>query len=249
MFQRIIFMFSFFSLCSIANALAQVPSIQWEECFGGSDGDNCWAMCQSQDGAYVIGGISRSNDSDLAGQNIGNFDVWLLKIDSADGSIIWQYNLGGTEYDNCNAIIQTLDGGYILTGETKSTSIPGSHGGLHYDAYVCKVDNLGNLQWHRSYGGTLDDGGYGIIQNSDSSYIIAGYTSSNNGDVSNQIGGYDYRVFKIDASGNIIWEKTFGGSQYDNAWSIVLTSSGQYVVSGASRSNDINVSGNHGDSD
>ncbi len=227
---------------------AQIPGIAWERCYGGTEADNCFAICEAHDGNYIIASTASSEDGDLD-TNWGEADVWLVKVDSGDGSILWQQHHGGTDYDNCNAVITSLDGGYILTGETRSPFIPGSWGPTNYDMYVSKVDSAGNLQWHRCYGGSDDDGGLSIIQNADSTYMVAGYAESVDGDVTVQRGVYDYWVVKLDAGGNILWEKTYGGSTYDYATGIVHADSANYVVAGRASSNDSDVTGNHGGND
>ena len=101
----------------------------------------------------------------------------------------------------------------------------------------------------RVLGGFLFDYGYDVKQTSDGGYIVAGYTYSNDGDVSGNHGYFDYWIVKIDGTGNIQWQKCLGGSGYDNAYDIEQTSDGGYIVAGATYSNDGDVSGNHGSCD
>jgi len=127
---------------------------------------------------------------------------------------------GGTDYDFAYSVQQTPDGGYILAGLTRS------FGAGFYDAFLVKTDASGNVQWAKTYGGTDDDFASSIRQTSDGGYIVAGYTNSFGA------GSDDIFLIKTDASGNIIWAKTFGGTSYDFASSIRQTSDGGYIVAG-----------------
>lgn len=236
-------------ILKLNSLLAQLPSIAWERCYGGTEADNCFASCEAHDGNYIIAGTCNSDNGDFTGPILGVTDIVLLKIDSSSGAIIWQRNLGGTDYDNCYSVVKTNDGGYILTGESKSPFIPGAHGISSYDMYVCKVDSLGNLQWHHCYGGSNDDGGAGVIQMPDSTFLVSGYTRSITGNVSFNHGNYDYWVIHVDTQGNLLWEKTYGGTLYDRIYCMTQSDSGHYLLGGASNSLDGDVTGNHGGTD
>jgi len=105
------------------------------------------------------------------------------------------------------------------------------------------------IEWQRALGGSNLDTTYSIQQTSDGGYIVAGYTESNDGDVSGNHGYYDFWVVKLDGNGNIQWQKCLGGSTHDAPFSIQQTSDGGYIVAGCTYSNDGDVSGNHGKDD
>jgi len=159
--------------------------------------------------------------------------------------IEWQKCLGGTDWDEAYSIQQTSDGGFIVAGETMSNSgnVSGNHGS--YDAWVVKLNNSGDIEWQNCLGGTDDDYAYSIQQTIDSGFIVAGYTWSNDGDVSGNHGGGDAWVVKLNSSGTILWQKCLGGTDYDMANSIQQTSDGGFIVAGRTHSNDGDVSGNH----
>src|SRR5205809_153959 len=106
-------------------------------------------------------------------------------------AILWQKCLGGSGNDNANSIRQTTDGGYVVAGSSGSVdgNVTGNHGG-GADAWVVKMDSAGNLVWQKCYGGTGGDGATAIDQTSDGGYVVAGTTSSNDGDVSGWHEGY-----------------------------------------------------------
>jgi hypothetical protein len=228
------------------SAFAQ-PTIEWQRSLGGSYWENAYSIQQTTDGGYIVAGWSDSNDGDVSGNN-GISDFWIVKLD-ASGNISWQNSLGGSLYDVAYNIQQTTDGGYIVAGwsESNDGDVSGNNGG--YDYWIVKLDAVGNLSWQRALGGSDFDLAYSIQQTTDGGYIVAGYTDSNNGDVSGNNGGKDYWIVKLDASGNLSWQKCLGGSGDEGASSIQQTTDGGYIVAGWSESNDGDVSGNNGTHD
>src|SRR2546422_3664491 len=119
-----------------------------------------------------------------------------------------------------------------MVGST--TSIDGditiNHGGN--DIWLLKTDTFGNIQFQKTYGGSDDDIGASVIQALDGGYAVAGYTYSNDGDVSGNHGGPDCWVFKVDNSGALQWQICLGGADYDEAFSIIQNADSTYVVAG-----------------
>jgi hypothetical protein len=164
-------------------------------------------------------------------------------------SIEWQKSLGGSGYEEAMSIIKTSDGGYIVAGSSTSTNfdVIGNHGDADY--WIVKLDALGIISWQKSLGGTGYDVANSIQQTSDGGYIVAGTTNSNDGDITGNHGSYDYWVVKLQASGNILWQKTLGGSWDDQFHSLQQTVDGGYIVAGTTNSNDGDVTVNHGSYD
>ena len=164
--------------------------------------------------------------------------------------IQWEKSFGGSLEDNGFDIKVTNDGGYIMVGTTLSSdAIPlGNHHG-NYDVYVVKTTSTGIVEWQKTIGGSNYDVGTSVFQTTDNGYIISGYTSSNDGDIISNFGFFDCLVIKLDALGNIQWNKTYGGSGFDSALDLVQTSDGGYVIAGNSGSSDGHVTQNLGDSD
>lgn len=160
--------------------------------------------------------------------------------------IVWEQALGGSQLDNGRSIEQTSDGGYIVAGYSSSNdgNVSGNNGGN--DFWVVKLNASGSIVWQKSLGGSQVDVANSVQQTSDGGYIIAGYSTSSDGDVSMNYGGQDVWVVKLDSFGNISWEKNYGGSTTDEARSIKQTSDGGYIFTGISASNDVDVSGNNG---
>ncbi|WP_415329081.1 T9SS type A sorting domain-containing protein [Chryseobacterium sp. MMS23-Vi53] len=220
-------------LISLGSSLlfAQGPSIEWQKRIGGSNTDGASDLQKTSDGGYIIAGNTFSSNGDVTTNHGGN-DVWIVKM-SALGNIQWQKSYGGSSTEAANSIQQTADGGYIVAGSTSSVDgdVSGYHGGVS-DIWVIKLDQSGNIQWQKTYGGSSTEGVSEIRQTTDGGYIIAGRTLSLNGDVTITYGGGDGWIIKTDASGNIQWQKTYGGSSTDNISSIQQTSDGGYIACG-----------------
>ena len=157
-----------------------------------------------------------------------------------------QTTLGGSNYDPGLKIAPTSDGGFIVCGLTNSNDddfhVPASNGA---DAFVARYNKHSQLLWANTFGGTDYDAFNDIAQTNDGGYISVGQTSSNDGDVSGNHGGNDVWVVKLSPSGNIEWQKCFGGSGDDLGDAVVQTFYGGYAVAGFTNSNDGNVQGNH----
>lgn len=229
-------------------------NLQWQQTYGGSDDDRGSNLIQTTDGGYAILGYSKSNDGDISVNN-GFEDFWISKLD-ASGAITWEKSFGFAGVDNGISLIQTNDGGYLLSGvldvsasggEGNSKSGNVKHAGGDY--WIIKIDSNGEKQWSKFFGGSFTDTPYSAIQTQDNDYIIVGSSDSADFNISSNIGSYDFWIIKISESGNLIWEKSFGGSEIDEARGIVASSDGNYVIVGDTRSNDFDVSNNNGAAD
>jgi hypothetical protein len=237
------------SLLTIVSAIAlssyaQVPSIQWQKAFGGSNHEYSKQIEQTNDGGLIIAGTSESNDYNVV-FNHGGKDYWVVKT-NANGSYNWMKTYGGSGDDDLTSISKTADGGYILCGTSNSNDGNKSVSYGNTDMWIVKINSLGNIQWEKSYGGSLGDGANSIEQTADHGYIIAGISNSNDGQITNNHGVADYWVIKTDSTGNIAWQKTYGGTGTDRANSIKQTADGGYIIGGYSLSSNGDVALNHG---
>ncbi len=212
-------------------------TIQWQKTLGSSNGDdraNC--VLQTNDGGYIVSGYSDSVTGDID-VNKGGYDYLVIKL-SANGSIEWKKNLGGTNTEIAKSIIKTSDNGYLVSGISNSFNgdITGNHGGNDY--WVVKLATNGDIQWQKSLGGTSDEYAFKAIETSDNSFVIGGYTFSSNGDVSMNHGDLDIWIVKLNSTGNLIWEKSIGGSALDCFADIQLTNDGGYILTGQTLSHD-----------
>ena len=233
----------------------EANTLEWQKTYGGSEDDRGSDLIQTSDGGYAVIGKSKSSDGDVL-ENSGHEDFWVTKLD-ASGSISWEYAYGFAGSDTPYSIIQTNDNGYLLTGVLDVSASNGQgdrrsntarrHAGGDY--WVIKLNANGLKQWSNYYGGTFTDTAYNAIQTEDNGYIIVGSSDSADVDVSNNHGGYDFWVIKISNTGELIWEKSFGGSETDEARAISQTTDGNYLIVGDTRSNDFDVTKNNGAAD
>lgn len=232
--------------------LDALGAIEWQECLGGSGADMASKARPTADGGYVMVGHTASNDGDVSG-NHGQYDLWVVKLE-ADGTTMWQRCLGGTGNEGAlgaamepppQDIVQTSDGGYLVAGLTASNNgdVGGNNGGV--DAWLVKLDALGVPEWQRCLGGSAEDLARCVRQTTDGGYILAGRTSSNNGDVSGNHapGYYDGWVVKLSGSGSVQWQRCLGGSRDEGLSAIEQTADGGYAMAGYACSNDGDVSG------
>ncbi|MFI5172812.1 MAG: T9SS type A sorting domain-containing protein [Chitinophagales bacterium] len=224
-----------------------VGTLQWQNCFGGTNLDQSYSIVQSSDSGYLAVGYTISNDSDVTG-NHGALDIWAVKLDTS-GIMQWRKCYGGTGNDQAYSVTQCKDGGYIIAGRTQSNNgdVSGFHGAEDY--WIIKIDAFGTLEWQQCYGGSNSERAYCISKTSDNGYIITGFTLSNDVDVSGNHGNQDVWTVKIDSTGTIQWQKCYGGSDTDEGNFISETSGGGYIVAGLTSSNDGDVTGNHGQDD
>lgn len=226
--------------------------LEWNKTYGGSLDDKGNKIIQTQDGGFLITGESRSNDQDVSVNN-GSYDFWTVKL-SSFGVIEWEKSLGYLGTDQANSVIQTSDNGYLVTGvldvsasEGEGNSRLNRHAGGDY--WVTKISQNGTTLWTKYFGGTLSETPNDLIETLDNGFLLIGTSDSEDVDIQNNIGTYDFWVVKIDAFGTLVWEKSFGGSEIDEAYSITNTNDGNYVIVGNTRSNDNDVAINKGDAD
>jgi hypothetical protein len=233
--------------CSIV--MAQAPLVkQWDKRFGGIGMELLYSIQQTADGGYALAGASRSNNTGDRTQpnwdpTLISDDYWIIKIDSV-GNKQWDKRFGGTEYDDLYAMQQTADGGYLLGGISVSDSsgdkTQHKWGTSPYmgDYWIVKIDSVGNKQWDKRYGGNEVDAIWSLQQTFDGGYILGGMSRSDtSGDKSQPSRGLgDYWIVKIDAAGNKLWDKRFGGTDEDRLTSLQQTSDKGYILGGTSYS-------------
>jgi hypothetical protein len=166
-------------------------------------------ILQTTDGGYIASGYVNNNR---------DFDILILKLDN-DGNIVWQktYGNNGTEH---GIIHQLSDGEYFITGYTSSFST-----GIGVDALLLKLNSSGAVLWQKIFDGSYYDCGFTSIQKtSDEHYLVGGDLNSYEPINS------DLWVLKLASNGDIVWQKTYGGSENEGISSIQKTCDGGYVV-------------------
>jgi len=187
-------------------------NVTWEKTYGRIYNDYARSIQQTSDGGYIVAGYTSSSISE-------NFDLLVLKLDSS-GNLLWHKVYGGTGSDTARYIQQTTDGGYILGAYSNS------FGDKTTSLWILKLNQDGTVFWEKTYSASSSDILRAIQQTSDEGYIVAGKTQvspDNNTDA---------WVLKLDSTGNVSWQKTYGGSSSEGATSIQQTSEGGYILAG-----------------
>lgn len=229
-------------------------NITWEKSFGFQGDDMGVSVIQTLDLGYLVTGVldvTSSNGQGNTNRSVTRHaggDYWAIKLD-ASGTFQWSRFFGGNFTDTAEGAIELPDGGFIIAGgsDSEDTDITGNKG--TYDFWVIRINASGDLIWEKSFGGMETDEARAITQANDGNIVIAGETRSNTLDVSGNNGAADFWIIKIDTNGNLIWQKTLGGSGFDVARDISVTQDDGFLITGSSRSTDGDVSENKGQND
>jgi hypothetical protein len=190
----------------------------WEKTYGGTYDEELYAMTQTGDGGYLLTGLTTSFDSG------SQSDLWMVKTDGS-GTAQWTQRYG-TDGNDCGyGVVQTGDGGYALTGQTNT----------HY-CWLIRTDSAGLMQWNKTFGSdVLTTRGQKLVLSNDLGYAICGYANLVPG------GNNDFYLAKTDSSGNLEWNKTFGGEGQEFGRAIVKSNDGGYVLAGYTETNSSGV--------
>ena len=230
--------------------LDRCGNIQWEKSFGGSNYESARDVVQTADGGYLVAGETNSSDGGVVPGFGGTKDIWILKL-NATGTLLWQKRYGGSGLDIANHIHLMTDGTFLLTASSSSNdgNITGNHGtGGYTDGVLMKLDASGNLLWSKCFGGSKNEELLDIEIINGKTYL-AGYANSTDGDIPPQQKNYDVWLLALDANGNKIFSKVYGGSQNDVAYSMTKGNDGSLTLAGYTTSTDGDISGARGRQD
>ena len=188
-------------------------NLVWAKTFGGSSNEEAYSISEcsrGQDQDYIVAGCSYSSST--------NYDFLVLKTDS-NGNLNWAKTFGTGRLDVAKSVAGIADGYCIVAGYSYSSS-------SGYDFLVLKLDIEGNLSWAKTFGGNSHEYAYSVSKTSDGGFVVAGNSSSFGA------GSYDFLVLKGDSSGNLLWAKAFGGSNYECASAVWETPDGGYSLAG-----------------
>ncbi|GAA4767989.1 MULTISPECIES: T9SS type A sorting domain-containing protein [Flavobacterium] len=216
--------------------------LEWQKSIGGDFNDNGTEIKIASNGDYLISGGTESNDYDFS-FNRGQSDLFLMRVNPS-GTILWQRTYGGSNYDLARNFIETPDGGFVIGGFSNSIDGDSNANNGSRDFWVIKTNSIGVLEWKKNYGGSDLDSLLEIIKTSDGGYIMTGETYSSN--LPNYHGSSDVLVVKTDSTGNLIWQKCFGGSNWDYSSSIIEASDGNFIIGASTQSFNHDVTSNHG---
>ncbi|UCF81641.1 MAG: hypothetical protein JSV08_04300 [Acidobacteriota bacterium] len=191
-------------------------NIEWQKTYGGADFDAGYSVQQTSDGGFVVGGETQSFGA-------GGSEFWVLKLD-ASGAAEWQKAYGGASDDYLWLVQQTSDDGFVMAGVTHSFGAGGA------DAWVLKLYDSGSIEWQYTYGNTDSDYALSVQQTSDDGYVVGGHTwSFGEGD-------NDFWILKLYDTGDIEWQRAYGGLSEDWGYFAQQTSDDGFVITGETKS-------------
>lgn len=257
--KKFIGLFFFLSLqCLTSHIHAQAPNILWQKSLGGTLGDYLEVIKPTADGGYIAAGYSSSayTGDKTAGFN-GIYDCWIIRLD-ANGNKIWDKTYGGSNFDGVYEIIEAKDGSFWVTAQSNSpddfdkTEV--CRGGMDY--WVLHIADNGNLLWQKTLGSNKHDYLQSAIPTSDGGILLSGSTmeyyvsvdKKDTGCYFNSLVPYpnevndtsktsDIWVIKIEADGNVSWQKSLGGHNNESIGKMVESNHGTYVIAATTSSN------------
>ncbi len=191
-------------------------NVKWQRTFEGHYADWARAIAVAENGDFIIAGLTFSFGA-------GGYDAWILRLD-ANGNVKWQKTYGGSNDDSADAVALAPNGDIIVAGRTKS------FGAGNADFWVLHLDENGNIKWQKTYGGSDSDGADALALAPNGDIIVVGYTKSFGA------GSADVWILRLDENGNVKWQKTYGGSDWDYANEVAMVDSGDIIVVGYTRS-------------
>ena len=216
-------------------------NIVWENTVGGGNYDKLYAVEETPDGGYIVGGQSLSGGGwgDKSESNKGGYDYWIVKLDE-DGVVEWDRSYGGLGNDQLYNVQPTSDGGYLIAG-TSDSGISGDKTENRVgnsDYWVIKTDASGNIIWQNDIGGLMFDNVYSAYETADGGYILGGTSTSGiSGDkTAGNYGVVDYWIVKLNSAGTVVWDKTIGGTLNDYLYAVIPTADGGSIACGMSES-------------
>lgn len=231
----------FVMICAIFNSsYSQQFDIEFQHCYGGSNGESGEDIFMLPDSSFIIFGSTSSNDGTVS-SNHGGSDFWLLKTDK-DGALLWEKTFGGGDTDSRENMKITSEGDFVLFGDTQSNNgdVSGNHGGFDY--WVVKTDDQGNLLWQRCLGSSVNDLALQMKLDDEDNIYVIGESHGDDGDITVPCNFIDYWIVKLNSDGDLLWDRTLGGSNIDWGICILPTSDGGYIAGGYTTSNDGDVS-------
>ncbi len=188
----------------------------WEKNYGGKEFDKAESFVVTADGDFVVCGGTRS-------QGAGLLDAWIFRVDST-GNLLWRKTFGGEKFDRLNSIITMPEGGFAVCGQTSSS------GAGSVDFWLMRLDRQGQVLWEKTFGGAKPDWGEKMIRTADGGFLLCGITESQGA------GASEAWVLRLDAEGNLLWDKPFGGAREENSYAITAMRDGGYIIAGTTGS-------------
>ncbi len=218
----------------------------WKTTVGGSEDEQFSDMKPTADGGVLVIGTTSSIDGDII-ENHGKMDFIFAKLDRF-GKLLWTYTYGGLGNDQGFAAIETSDGGFLIAGESGSRTGSMTHHIGALDAWIAKLDAGGKVVLEKTFGGRANERVTNLLELKKDRYLAVGYTTSIDGDVKDPLGQKDAWLVCFSKNFDIVWQRTYGGTDFDEPHQVIRTRNGDLVLAGTSFSSDMDLDGaeNHG---
>jgi hypothetical protein len=226
--------------------LSSAGDLLWRRWYGGSGDDIAMSIRTLSDGSFIVAGFSDSRNGNVTGNN-GESDAWVLKLDS-EGRLQWQNSLGGEGIDGAFCVTPHSAGGYMIAGQRSDPEAYSGGFGLS-NHFFARVSDVGKHQWTGAYGDLGEEITTHIEPTTDGGYLAIGSTNTMGGSTHASLGARDVHLLKLNAEGQLMWEKFYGGTGDDAAFKIRATTDGGFIFIGETNSFNHDVLGNHGQSD
>lgn len=238
--RRITWSFAILLSANAIVALAAPPPVLWQKAYGGSNSDELRAIEPASGGGFLLAGNSLSTNSGTKiSARFGSTDFWVVRIDD-QGQQLWDRSFGGTGTEELTAARRTEDGGFVLVGWSASQN-DGNKSSANFggpDAWLVRIDADGNKLWDRTFGGNDVDRFNDVLLLSDGGFLLCGYSRSfpSGNKSSGNYGVNDGWLARVSASGELVWERSFGGVNGDSFRRIRAARGGTFIVGGTSYS-------------
>ncbi len=213
----------------------------WKTLVGGSKTEQFSEMKPTSDGGVIIIGTTESLDGDAV-ENHGKMDFILAKVDRF-GKLQWTKCFGGVGNDQGLAVVETSDGGYLIGGESGSRTGSMTHHIGALDSWIAKLDGGGKVMMEKTFGGNANERVLNLLELKKDRYLAVCATNSIDGDVKDPLGEKDVWLVCFSKNFDIVWQRTYGGSDFDETHQIIRTKSGDLVLCGTSFSDDLDLEG------
>lgn len=213
-------------------------TLEWQKPFGGSALDGFSNVRQLVDGGFICVGHTWSSDGDVT-TNHGGGDAWVVRTD-ASGELLWELAVGGSDGEGASDVEVTPDGEFMIGGSTSSVDgDAATDPAVGQDAWLFKLDAAGALMWQTTYGSSGYDASWAMRRTAAEDYLMTCFVGADDGDVIGYHGGNrDAWMIKVDAAGQLIWQRPTGGSSSDDLYSLSLTFDGGCIMGGMTYSQD-----------
>lgn len=230
----------FFSLLFVHSISAQDVEINIQQTLGNEFHNFSYSILPLNDGGYIVLGDTETDTSSM--------DYMIIKV-MPNGEIEWNKNFGGEGVERPSQIISDYEDGFYVIGSSSSSEGDFSNNYGSFDVWFAHFNFAGKLLWQKNYGGSGTDIGLDIIQKENGNFLIGGTTTSIDNDVEQNHGLTDLWLFEINSEGNILWEKTYGGSDAEYFGGLYNDENNIIFIVGGTKSVDGDVSFNHGEKD